>query len=375
MKSPLSSKQKKIYTAAGSVLFAAALLCFVLAYLAVNCLQSQYEYKRWRGENELEFSQVSCFVPVGQGVSKADIYTFRSAMLTKLTEASIATDPTPFTDAWSCSGTMKVFSDKASGTASVTAVGGDFFDFHPLTLVSGHYISDDTLMKDEVVLDRELAWFLFGSDEVVGLMFNAAGVQVTVAGVVERETDSSSSKAYTDGMGLFMNYDTYCDIYNGLTGGDIVAKDLGYVSGAGTAITCYEIVLPNPVKNFAINAVKDKFPIGSGVIYENTGRFSVAKLFPLVFKLGSRSVQKGVPYPYWENAALYAESKASYLMVLGTALIVFPALLLLSFLLYRSHLGGTRLREDVLPAAKETAEEKLRARQRKQWERAHPGQR
>ena len=74
-------------------------------------------------------------------------------------------------------------------------------------------------------------------------------------------------------MGINMSYDGYCAL---LDQSSSVATDKASAAAAAPStkpgISCYEIVLAEPVKNFAYNAVKDKFPIGSGEIVDNTHR-------------------------------------------------------------------------------------------------------
>ena len=110
--------------------------------------------------------------------------------------ADIDTDSTLFTDAWSTFGKVKVSNgNKRSADVTVTAVGGNYFDFHPLRLLSGNYIKADDLMKDRVLLDPDTAWLLFGGTELSGMSFSINGVPYVVAGVVEREDDRFSKKA------------------------------------------------------------------------------------------------------------------------------------------------------------------------------------
>lgn len=81
-----------------------------------------------------------------------------------------------YTDAYSGRTSLSV-SGKSPGSVTVTAVGagGNYFLFHPLTLLSGGYISDEDYMADRVVLDAQTAFNLFGSSDV-------AGMEVTING-------------------------------------------------------------------------------------------------------------------------------------------------------------------------------------------------
>ena len=83
-------------------------------------------------------------------------------------------------------------------------VGGDFFSFHRMFLRSGNYIAESDLMHDRVVLDKELAWKLFGAIEVDGMELEINGKRFIVAGVVERDGDFASSISYPENSGLYM---------------------------------------------------------------------------------------------------------------------------------------------------------------------------
>ena len=94
-------------------------------------------------------------------------------------------------------------------------------------------------------------------------------------------------------------------------------------------IDCYEIVLPDPVSGFAKKLMTEKFPVGEGVIVQNTGRFSLSGLISVIGKFGKRVMTtNGVIYPYWENAARMAESYAALLLILGTLFGLMPAVCL-----------------------------------------------
>ena len=235
----------------------AAAVCFLGALFLGGELDSQRAAERWKGEGELEFRQLSCFVPVDEKLSLNQIYQFRTDLMKRLHEAALDadSDQTLFVDAWSCTGKALASTDLGKGDASVIAVGGDFFQFHPLRLLSGSYFREGDLMQDLVLLDEELAWILFGSTDLQGLTMKIDGVPFQIAGVIQREQDFASQKAYTAGMGLYMSFDAW--------------KSLHETAG----ITSYELVLAEPVKNFAVNFTREKFPIGHGEIVVNSGRF------------------------------------------------------------------------------------------------------
>ena len=357
----LTKKKLSIIINAALILLCAA--CIIGAVSVTKTLNSQYEYKRWQGDNEMAFAQISVFLPDSSTVGMSQINTFRSNMMTAFKEASIESDNLLFIDAWSCTGSAKVASDRANTTAAVTAVGGNFFSFHPLTLLSGNYISENDVSPDTVVIDEELAWLLYGSSDVTGMTLRIGSGIYTVAGVVDRNDDFATKKAYTGGLGLFMNYDAYCGLVT-----ETAAAD-NPVSAPG--ITCYEVCLPDPVKDFAINLVQSKFPASGGEIISNSGRYSFSKLMGIAKNFASRAISGSVSYPYWENAARYTENKAALLVVLALLFAVCPlvtGIICLAKLISR---GSEKMSEDVMPSLKEKTEEKIRVRQRKRWEKQH----
>ena len=331
-------------------------LCFLMIHLRTAPQSSQQAAQRWKGESETDFVQLSCFVPVDERRSLEDIYKFRQQIQTKLHEAAldIQSDEQLWVDAWSTTGRVAAQTELGKGEARVIAVGGEFFQFHPLHLLSGNYISEGDLMQDRVLLDEDLAWQLFGGTQLQGLELKLNGVPFVVAGVVEREQDAFSRRAYTAGAGLFMSYDAY--------------KQLEEKAG----IDCYELVMAEPVRGFARSFVREKFPLGRGEVVQNTGRFTLSRLWDVVAHLSTRSMQTlGVVYPYWENAARGAEDSCALLMLLGIALALYPLGLLIvrGWKLLRQ--GGEKLSEEVLPGVAERAGEAVRKRQRRAWERKH----
>ena len=349
-------RKRLVFLIINAVLLLAALVCFAAALLLPRRLSSQQAAMRWQGESGERFSQVSCYIPVDEKITLDQAYRFRSDAMTRLSGASLELDGELrlYVDAWCTTGKLKAVTALGNTDAAVIAVGGDFFQFHPLRLLSGSYIAEGDLMQDRVLLDEDLAWLLFGGTDLEGMTIDLNGNPFLVAGVVERERDFASRKAYTAGMGLYMSYDAYAAM----------------TEGAG--INCYELVMAEPVKGFAVNLVREKFPIGHGEILENSTRFTVGRLLGLIGKFGSRSMQTlGVVYPYWENAARCVEDWCSMLLTLGMLLVALPLATAVLYLVRLLARGKEKLEDDWLPAAKDRAEEAVRVRQRRRWEKKH----
>ena len=372
--------KKLIFFAVCLVLLLAALGCFLGIQRLSRLLPSQHEAERWQGVSDIEYAQVSCFIPVDETVTLNQIGTFREEMAKKLHEAALDIDTEDIltADAWSCAAKVSVSSALGKGDVYATAVGGEFFSFHPITLISGSYITAADLMQDRALLDEETAWLIFGGTDIQGMTFMINGVPFVVAGVIEREQDFATKSAYTDGMGIFISYDAWVTL-NSSSGADSAAAGDSASSGttaaassSSTGIQCYEVVLPNPVKNFAVGVVREKFPIGRGEIVNNTERFGTANLWQLIRGFGTRSMQtRGVIYPYWENAARGVEDRAALLLLGGIAALVLPCVTALVYIVKYAIVGKRRLEEDVLPRWRDSAEEAIRVQGRRRWEKKH----
>ena len=338
----------------GLLALGAALCLLRLGHLA-GLLETQKAAERWQGDNPQRYSQVSAFLPVDANVGLEEIYTFRGVMLERLREAlPDQNDRSLFVDAWSASAKLHVASDGGRGEARAVAVGGSFFQFHPLLLLDGSYIAEGDLMQDRVLLDEDLAWLLFGGTELSGMEMRIEGKPFVVAGVIRREQDFASRKAYTDGMGLFMSFEALRQL-------DETAS-----------VSCYEAAMAEPVRHFALNLLREKFPLGDGAALENTGRFSYGRLLDVIGQFGSRSMQsRGILYPYWENAARCVEDWCALLLLAALLMAAAPCVGIAVPAVRLLRRGGARLSEELLPAWREKAGEAIRVRQRRRWLRRH----
>ena len=302
-------KKHKLSVAISLVLIILAGCCLGVYAKMRNTLEYTKAAKKWAGNSGESFAYISCFVAETARIDQQAVYSFKSTLETKLTENSIeaAEGRTLWTFAYCGNGSVYASTDKGSATVEALGVGGDFFFFHPMQLRSGNYIAESDLMHDGVVIDKELAWKLFGAIEVNGMELEIAGRKFYVAGVVERDSDFASTEAYGSDIGLYMAYDVFNEITN-------------------EGINCYELVFPNPVENFALNLVKDNFPGGDSTVFVDEGsRYGVSSLWSVIKDFGKRSMRTdGVIFPYWENAARLTEDYAALGMVLFCLFMITP---------------------------------------------------
>ncbi len=297
----------------------------------------------WQGASDMRFAQVSAFTPAGSEVTEDELEVFHRTLETKLTDASLETpeNGSLYQAAWSTAPQdISVCTASTSYTAKTIGVGGDFFLFHPLPLRSGSYISERDFTFDRVILDEELSWALFGSYDVAGQTVWIGDEPYVVAGVVAREKDEASEKAYKDGAGMFLSYAALRHI----TGGE---------ERLDPGVRAYELVLAEPITGFALSTLQENFPGGEACVYlQNTNRYSLKNLFTVAASFGARSMNTtGVIFPYWENAARYTEDFAALYLVLTVLCALCPVTCAVIFTVLALRRGGRyaarRVRADI----------------------------
>ena len=316
-------RDSRKWIAAGVILLA-AILSIILGLRCrsyARMLLSQQAAERWQGDSDMRFAQISCFRPVGQEVGLSQIESFRAGLDGALSEVSLETTETLrlWTDAYSALTTLRVQGTKTTIETDAFAVGGDFFFFHPMTLLSGSYLSESDLARDRVVLTRELAWALFGAVDVAGMEIVIDGAPYLVAGVVDPDSDPASTAARAGGLALYLHYDQAYEY-------------------AEKSISCYELVLADPISDFAKNVVETRFP-ELGEVLENSRRYELGQIWTLLTDYGRRSMNvSGILYPTWENAARYTEDMMALFLVLTllTALLPVGVLIALAVIAVRN---------------------------------------
>ncbi len=333
-----------------------SLLLFLILLLVSNHLakeqESQTMAERWSEKKDV--AQVSCFFSVNSGITEDRIIEFEHTIDSALTDAAVLQESENpgarlWADAYSADGRVTLSSEKTSLEADAIGIGGDFFLFHPLKLLSGSYFSGNDLMQDLCIIDQDAAWQLFGSNNVAGMTVNIGGIPHIVAGVVERPSGRLEEAAGLDSTLVYVSYQTL--------------SELGNCNG----INHYEIVMPNPVTSFAENLIRER--LGSSEkeaeVLENTSRYSFLSRLKRIPAFGTRSMNgKAIIYPYWENIARGYEDILDVITLFQVLFLLYTAVLVLClFGSWWKHKGWTL--KDKWLFVKDKAErgvEKLRAR-------------
>ena len=171
----------------------------------------QMEASRWGSEQRS--AQVSAFLPQEEAMKEPDIKELEYQINTTLAQDSIkltadGPDARLWQDGYSGTGSLTLTAGSKSVTAEAVGTGGAFFTFHPLTMTTGSYYQSDSLMKDEILLDRETAWKLFGAFNVIGRTVRVQDQFLRIAGVFAKEEGSLYEKAGLAEYLVFVQYKT-----------------------------------------------------------------------------------------------------------------------------------------------------------------------
>lgn len=299
-----------------SVFLIIALVLNSIASGMIEKMDTQQAATRWKKEGGA--AQVSCFFSVNTELTPESIEDFEHNLDSALEAASIVVESPNasarlWADAYSASGKVTVKSNVGNITVDAIGIGGDFFLFHPLPLLSGSYFSGNDIMQDYCVLDQDAAWKLFGSNNVVGQTVYIGEVAHIVTGVVKRDEGDLYKAAGLDGALIYVSYSTL-DKY-----------------GNNNGINHFEIVMPNPVKSYAYDYIKKAInvPEEELEIIENSSRFSFFNRVKHIGKLSNRAMNgKAIIYPYWENVARATEDRLAVLMIFQLLFFAIPVIVI-----------------------------------------------
>lgn len=287
----------------------------------VEHLIDQQAASRW--DEEGGSAQVSCFFTENVEVDDYMIMSFEKQLEQELNEVLPAEEKEMengerlFIDAYSAMGTIEVSTEKGNLKAAAVGIGGDFFLFHPIQLVSGGYFSGNDLMKDAVILDEDAAWQLFGSNDIAGQTVWIGEVPHHVTGVIKRQEGRFAKSAGLDKTVVYVSAETLAEY------------------GTSDGISVYEVTAPNPVKGFLYKCVKEKFGVEEAdmILVENSSRYLKEALIPVILDYGTRSMQNSaVRFPYWENIARGWEDVKALVLLFQFLFLMIPAVIIVVFL-------------------------------------------
>lgn len=332
--------KKILYAAAASANAVSIAAGIILTAMGGSLARSQeYNYAAEKWDPSGGYSQISCFLSDSSGLNTDNITGLTSSFMTSLQNISAEQQEEGqklIPQAYSASaGQVTVKSDKTTGKseAELTAVGGDFFLFRDFTLVDGSYFSESDIMQDGAVIDRSLSWALYGSDKTTGMSIYINDIKFYIAGVIDDPQDKLEKRTAGDTPRAYVSYEatSLLSLNDKKSSGD---PDSSEPEAEGIKkISCFECLMPNPVKNFAYNTVKEAFESSYPKMYrivDNSSRFEPSVRAKAFKKLSNYAISdSSVVYPYWENASRIADFKLSTIYFYRRLTYVIPVLTVL----------------------------------------------
>ena len=173
--------------------------------------EDQREASRWGAAQSC--AQVSALLPAEEAMKEENIQELEYKINSSLAQDSIkltaeGKDAKLWQDCYSGIGSLTLAAGSKTVTVEAVGTGGAFFTFHPLELSAGTYYLPDSIMKDEILLDQETAWKLFGAFNVEGRTVRVQDMYLRIAGVYKKETGSLYQKAGLADYVVFVQYKT-----------------------------------------------------------------------------------------------------------------------------------------------------------------------
>lgn len=289
-----------------------AIITLLIPVIVINYNKSkdlvQNAADRWDSSNSS--AHISVFISDKAEITVSNIMEFEESMKNTLLESNALNNKKgnqTWVDCYSAEGSINISRNGANMQVKAIGVGGDFFLFHPLQLVSGSYFTPDNDENDLVVIDEDTAWRLFGSVDIQGMNVEIGKKNYIVSGVIKRDEGKFNKEAGNNKPIVYVPY-------NVLDSDDKQAS-----------ITSYEVIMPDLTKNYAYNIVKIGFDSATDNldIVKISDRYSLLSVIKLLKNYGNRSMkQDDIVYPYWENVSRAREDICVVMFVIEAILLI-----------------------------------------------------
>ncbi|MBD5465554.1 MAG: ABC transporter permease [Lachnospiraceae bacterium] len=292
------------------------ILLFLLSFFISHNIKSISKNENLEdifGRDGEAYKRISVFFSPKSEMDRSHIMELRNKLTVQLRNSpSVEMDQqkTVFLDAYEGGDTLQISYQNAFLLVNASFVGGNYFDFHSMSFLKGNKFSEEDLIRDKAVISESLSFALFGSSDSVGKTIWVNEKGIVVCGVIADKRGRWEKLANPDAKKIYLPYGLMEQL------------------GCSTALTSYEILLPEPLEGFAEKTVEEVLSVNRYdreaslrekeiSIIEETNRFR----FPALLKTGmqlNRRTMKTVPivFPDWENEKVIVENQLLFIYVL-----------------------------------------------------------
>lgn len=283
-------------------------LALVMAILMINKINSlPHENIAKDFSKGTNFAQITLFIPESAEFNVDKVMYFRYNLEKKLTEKSMAPENEGarlYVDAFSSYKDKTLKSEKRQSNSKAMLVGGDYQIFHKEFFHLPNVIND--VNRDRIIISKSAAWQLYGGYSLYDFPVYIGDKTYYVSGVFD-DGEGKEQKAFFDEKSTCL---------------------IDIESEKDARITCYEILLVNPIKDFATGLIKEclEIPEETYLMVENSSRFTamnILKGIPELIKT-DEALPAGVNITYQEMMARNTEKQLSLMMLVFIIFAIYP---------------------------------------------------
>ena len=172
----------------------------------IASLPDQNGWRTWLDDGS--YGQISIYFNHSLSITPNSIREYNYKIFQSLKEAALKEDGDELIYCYSAPGTVKATKDSKTVSVKAMGVGGYFFYLHPIQLIAGSYFDPESDMKDQIVIDEDTAWNLFGSSNIVGQAVYINNIPHYISGVVRRQNGKIAKAAGLDEPVIFVSFQT-----------------------------------------------------------------------------------------------------------------------------------------------------------------------
>ena len=327
------------------------ILIFVgISFLVINNLRENFALNhaaRTWGGGVTNYSQVSVYFGLLEGLNENAAYSKRQEIQKKLIAESTIPKESEFPqwiDCAACSRTCDVYLESKKVECIVTGTWGDYFVFHPEQLLYGCYYDSGSDNIDQIVLDDNATWQLFGGINTVGMTVMIEGRNYRISGIVKSPSGKIAEKAYGNTPRVYMPFESLTAIDEYMT------------------LSSYEMCMPEKVKGYAASIAQGIFKeqFDRGDVVDQTHRFELVTLVANSSDIKYAAMRLSTfSYPWRENCARAAELICQILALPSAILLIITAVSLVVLMFVTAKLIG-RFARFILKKMDDHREKRLR---------------